>query len=104
MIEVIYMALAFMAGLLLGTLFFGGLWFTVKRMVNTRAPALLVLSSFVLRVVITLAGFYYISRGNWQRLFICAAGFLAARFLVVHLTKSKNQVQIQLKKETSHET
>jgi F1F0 ATPase subunit 2 len=103
MIEVLYMTLSFVAGLLLGAFFFGGLWFTVKKMVSAKVPALWVLSSFVLRVAITLAGFYYISRGNWQRLLICAAGFLAARYLVVHFTKSKSQVQIQLKKEISHE-
>jgi F1F0 ATPase subunit 2 len=103
MIEVLIMFLSFMAGLFLGTLFFVGLWITVKKMVNARMPALWVLGSFVLRVAVTLAGFYYISRGSWQRLLICGAGFLAARYLVGHFTRSKNQLQIQLKKENSHE-
>jgi F1F0 ATPase subunit 2 len=101
--EALYMIVAFIAGLLLGTLFFGGLWLTVKKMVNARMPALLILSSFVLRAGVTLAGFYYISLGNWQRLLICVFGFIAARYIFMYFTKQANKVHIQLKKEDSHE-
>jgi F1F0 ATPase subunit 2 len=103
MSDILYMILSFIAGLLLGTLFFGGLWFTVKKMVNAKVPALWVISSFVFRVGIVLVGFYYISLGNWQRLVICLLGFIIARFVVVHFTKQKNHLHIQLKKESSHE-
>ena len=104
MSEVLYMILSFIAGLLLGTLFFGGLWFTVKKMVNARMPAILVISSFIFRVGITLVGFYYISLGNWRRLLICVLGFIIARYAVVHFTRPKSEIQVQFKKEDIHET
>ena len=103
MSEVLYMILSFIAGLLLGTLFFGGLWFTVKKIVNAKVPALWVISSFVFRVGIVLVGFYYVSLGNWQGLMICLLGFIIARFVVVHFTKPKSEVQIQFKKEDGYE-
>ena len=101
--ETLYMILAFIAGLALGTLFFGGLWFTVKKAVTAKIPALWIFGSFFLRISITLVGFYFISSGNWQRLLICVAGFIVARSLVIHFTKSIDEKQIQLKKEVSHE-
>ena len=102
--EIVYMILAFIVGLLQGTIFFGGLWFTVKKLVTSKIPALLFLGSFILRVSITLIGFYYISSGSWQRLLICVAGFITSRYSVIYFTKSNNEKRVLLNKEVSHET
>ena len=102
--EIVYMILAFILGLLLGTIFFGCLWFTVRKLVASKIPALWFLGSFILRVGITLIGFYYISSGSWQRLLICVAGFIIARFAVIHFTKMSEERQVLLKKEIGHET
>ena len=102
--EIVYKILAFIVGLLLGTKFFGGLWFTVRKLVTSKRPALWFLGSFILRVSITLIGFYYISSGSWQRLIICVAGFIIARFAVIHFTKLSKEKLILLKKEVGHET
>ncbi len=102
--DIIYMILAFIIGLLLGTIFFGGLWYTVKKLVTSKTPALLFLASFILRVSITLIGFYYISSGSWQGLLISVAGFITARYSVIYFTKSNKEKQVLLKKEVSHET
>jgi len=102
--EIVYKILAFIVGLLLGTIFFGGLWFTVRKLVTSKRPALWFLGSFILRVSNTLIGFYYISSGSWQRLIICVAGFIIARFAVIHFTKLSKEKLILLKKEVSHET
>jgi F1F0 ATPase subunit 2 len=89
MSDFLFMILAFMAGLVLGTLFFGGLWLTVKAAFASRAPALWFFGSFLIRMSVTLTGFYYISAGNWQRLLVSAAGFIAARYIVMRLTKKE---------------
>jgi F1F0 ATPase subunit 2 len=102
--ETLFMILAFIGGLVLGVLFFGGLWLTVKKSVTSKIPALWVFGSFFLRVGITLIGFYYISLGHWQRLLICVLGFVAARYIVIRFTKSIDEKQLQLKKEAYHET
>lgn len=101
--ENLLMIAAFVAGMALGTLFFGGLWFTVKKVVTAKVPALWVLGSFIFRVGIVLTGFYFIGAGSWQRLVSCLIGFVVARFIVIHFTKSIDEKQIQLRKEAGHE-
>ena len=44
------------AGVLLGVLFFGGLWWTVQRGLVSRRPALWFVGSFLLRTSVVLAG------------------------------------------------
>ena len=46
------------AGLALGLIFFGGLWWTVRKAVASRQPALWFLGSLLARMAIVLAGFY----------------------------------------------
>ncbi len=78
--------LALLAGALLGTIFFGGLWWTIQRGVSSKSPAVLFSASFLLRTAIVVAGFYFVSNGNWRRLLACLVGFLLARILVTQLT------------------
>lgn len=103
MSEISYMVFAFLSGLLLGALFFGGLWFSVKKAVASNMPALWVLSSFILRVSGALLGFYFIGLGNWKNLVICMMGFIIARFIVIHFTKLIDEKKLPLKKEAVHE-
>ena len=100
--DIVLMILAFIGGFALGTLFFGGLWFTVKKSVTAKIPAIWFFVSFFLRVSIILIGFYYISKGSWQRLLVCVLGFIVARFIVTHLTESTDKKQA--KREVYHET
>jgi len=103
--DIIQIYLAGIAGLVLGTLFFGGLWFTVKKLVTSKTPALWFIVSLLLRVSITMIGFYFITAGSWQRLTACLVGFIAARFLVVYFTKlleNKNK-QVNQSTEVNHE-
>ena len=70
------------AGVLLGAFFFGGLWWTVRKGVASQRPALWFFGSMLLRMSITLAGFYFVGRENWQRWLLCLLGFILARFVV----------------------
>ncbi|MDB5240700.1 MAG: hypothetical protein JWP57_1325 [Spirosoma sp.] len=101
--ETARMLVALVAGLGLGMLFFYGLWLTVQRTLTARNPALWMLGSFLLRVSIVVAGFYYVAQGNWRHLFSCLLGFVAARFLVIYLTRLDGQKQLAHKKPISHE-
>lgn len=85
--ETLILILAGAAGLGLGAIFFGGLWWTVREGVASPKPALWFLGSALLRTPITVAGFYFISGGQWQRLVACLVGFMAARLIVTRLTR-----------------
>ncbi|HTO52376.1 MAG TPA: ATP synthase subunit I [Myxococcota bacterium] len=84
--EPLSLALALLAGALLGMIFFGGLWWTVRRAVSANQPALWFFGSLVLRTGIALAGILLVSGGFWERLLLCLVGFTSARFTVVWLT------------------
>jgi len=87
--EIIYMVLSLFCGLILGLFFFAGLWWTIKKSMISKHPALLVLSSMIIRICVVLIGFYYISLGNWKRILSCLAGFIIAKFILTRLTKSE---------------
>ncbi|MDD2722651.1 MAG: ATP synthase subunit I [Methylovulum sp.] len=90
--------LAGLAGVLLGVVFFGGLWWTVRQGLASQHPARWFFISLLLRTGITLAGFYYVSGDAWQRLLLCLLGFIMARLLVTRLTRPKTD----LTQETCH--
>ncbi|MEO6229857.1 MAG: ATP synthase subunit I [Ferruginibacter sp.] len=100
--EITYVALSLTGGILLGALFFGGLWYTVKKAVASKIPALWFFSSFLIRVGVTLAGFYFIGAGNWKNLLACMVGFIVARFVVIRYTKLLDESKSHLTKEAVH--
>ena len=81
------LVLAWMAGGLLGTIFFGGLWWTVRQGIRSRQPALWFLGSLLLRTGIVLAGLYFVADRHWERLLACLLGFVMARLAVTRLTR-----------------
>jgi F1F0 ATPase subunit 2 len=87
MSESLAVILAFVMGALLGTFFYGGLWWTIQKGVSSKQPALLFSGSLAVRTLIALAGFYFVSRGNWHRLLGCLVGFVTARILVTWFTR-----------------
>lgn len=92
--------LASLAGMALGALFFGGLWWTVRRVVAARQPALWVLASMLVRTGIALVGFYLVADARLGRLLACLLGFVVARVLVMRLTRSLQQPSVS--PEASH--
>ena len=86
MTETLTLVLAWVAGGALGAMFFGGLWWTVQKVLSSTRPAFWFFGSLLLRTSLTLAGFYFVAGGHWQRLLACLAGFVIARLIVTRLT------------------
>jgi len=84
--EVIGLLPALLAGVLLGIVFFGGLWFTVRLGLGTKKTALIFTASFMVRITIILFGFYYIGANSWQKMLVCLGGFLLARIVITRIT------------------
>ena len=89
------------AGILLGTFFFGGLWWTIQKGVSSKRSALLFFVSLLLRTSIAVAGFYFIARGYWVRLLVCLVGFVIARLIVTRLTRTAEK-PTYLAQDASH--
>jgi len=89
--EAASLAPALAAGILLGAVFFGGLWWTIVRGVSSSRPALWFLGSMLLRTGIVLSGFYFVSAGDWKRLLAGLLGFVVARLVVKRLIRVAQQ-------------
>jgi F1F0 ATPase subunit 2 len=100
--DVLSWFLAAAAGLMLGAIFFGGLWWTVRKGVASTRPALWFLGSLLLRMSIALAGLYLVGHGHWERLLICLLGFIVARFVVTWVTRRSSADHHRTTREAIH--
>ena len=100
--ETLSLVLAWMAGGVLGAMFFGGLWWTVRKGVSSRQPALWFFGSLLLRTSLALAGLYVVSGGQWDRLLVSLLGFVMARLVVTWLTRASGEHHTRPEQEASH--
>lgn len=84
---------ALIYGGFLGAIFFGGLWWTIRRALTAANPTVWFAGSLLLRMSLVLAGFYAIAAAGWQALMLSLLGFLLCRIVVTRLARPalKNQ-------------
>jgi F1F0 ATPase subunit 2 len=99
--ETLSLVLSLVAGILLGAIFFGGLWWTVRKVVSSKRSALWVFCSLLFRMGIVLAGFFFIAHGHWERLLISLLGFVVARPIVMGFTRAAEK-SAHLSQEAGH--
>ena len=87
--ELLIQIYVLIVGIMLGMIFFGGLWWTVYKAAVSKSPAVLFFCSLLVRTSIVLAGFYFTGHGHWERFLICLLGFIMARFIVAWLTRKR---------------
>lgn len=75
------LAASFACGGALGAIFYGGLWWTVRRALSSRHAALWFSSSMVARTAAVLLGFFALSHHGWKRPVLCLLGFVASRLV-----------------------
>ena len=83
------------AGFLLGIIFFGGLWWTTQKGIQSKSPALWFVGSLISRMGITITAFYFISRNHWENSLICLIGFVIARGVILKFTKNSQNVTLK---------
>ncbi|WP_218509128.1 ATP synthase subunit I [Variovorax sp. dw_308] len=100
--EALFLSLSFIAGAVLGAIFFGGLCWTVYRATTARQPGLWIFTSLLLRMALTLTGFYVAGAGHWERLLACLLGFVIARGMVTWLAQPASSPRRRLDPGGSH--
>jgi F1F0 ATPase subunit 2 len=88
MTKALELGLAALSGVFLGAMFFGGLWWTIRRGLISPVPALWFSGSLLIRTAAALGGFYWVSQVEWRRLSACLLGFLLARFVIIRKTRT----------------
>lgn len=86
--DFVFLTVPLAAGLLLGAIFFGGLWWTVVHAMASRQPALWFFASKFLRMGLVLGGLYLVCGGRWERWLVSLSGFVLARLATSWLTRS----------------
>jgi len=100
---VYHLLLAAALGIVLGGVFFGGLWWTVHRSVSSAHMAVWIFSSLLLRMGVALGGFYWVALGqHWQRFLACLVGFVLARLIVSWRVRMPADRTRQLPREALH--
>ncbi len=87
----LYLSLSVLAGVLLGMIFFGGLWWTVQKIAAGKSPYLFSLASFVLRTTLVLVVFYLLLQADWRYLPAALVGFIVARTVLAYNIKVNPQ-------------
>jgi F1F0 ATPase subunit 2 len=94
--------LAAVAGGVIGMIFFGGLWWTVRDGMTSRYAAVWFTGSLILRVGVALTVFYFIGRNDWKMMLACLFGFVVARVVVTRLTGSRRHHHASTSTEVHH--
>jgi len=95
----ILLTLSALGGIVLGVIFFGGLWYTVQRGTQAKNPAVWFGLSALLRTAIVLFGLYLIADGQLVRVVVALAGFILARISIIRLTKNPDRMRVSCIKE-----
>ena len=102
MSQFLTLLMAWIAGIGLGVIFFGGLWYTIRKGLASTQPALWFISSLLLRTSIVLVGLFYVYNLHCDRLFLCLVGFAMAGLTSTWLTQARNQTKERTLKGDSH--
>ena len=89
--------LSFTIGIILGIVYFGGLYFTVVNINKAKYPGLLMALGFILRMAVLLGVFFYISKNGYKNMIYALIGVIIVRVLMT--VKLKNQPTNSTKKE-----
>lgn len=81
----IFIVISVVSGCLLGIIYFGGLWYTVKRIPDLpgRKMYVLIISSFIVRTFFVLLGFYFLLSFHWAYLLLAFLAFILTRQVVL---------------------
>jgi len=101
MSDILSMTLAFTAGAALSVFFFSGLHWTIHRSETSNYPALLFLTSALVRTGVTLAGVWFATYGQLLNIIICMAAFILMRFVIIKWYSIKDGVSKTIKHGTN---
>lgn len=93
---------AMAAGMGLGVIFFGSLWFAVRKGVWSRRPRLWFFGGLLLRMGTALTGFYFVADGHWERLPPCLLGFVMVRVALIGFARPSTGPEKRSTPETFH--
>ncbi|QSX08534.1 ATP synthase subunit I [Alkalibacter rhizosphaerae] len=87
------MLIAFITGIGLGILFFGGLYLSVQQMNKVKHPAALMIISLILRMALVVGGLYLIRGDSYWNIPIALLGIVLVRTVMTGRMKRKDLIK-----------
>jgi F1F0 ATPase subunit 2 len=81
----------FFIGVILGIIFFGGLYWTIQQLAETKHPALLMTISLLLRMAILLGVMFYVAKGGYQGILLAMLGMIVVRVIMIFKIKKPEE-------------
>ncbi len=75
--------LGFLGGIVLGLVFFGGLYWSVNQLPTVKYPGLLMMASMFVRMAILLTGLYFLMAGDIKHLLAAVVGVMLVKFVMI---------------------
>jgi len=72
-------------GAALGFFFYGGLWWTVRRLPRAAHPVTLMIASYWVRLTVTVCAFILLAKFGFASVAIALSGFILGRLVVSRL-------------------
>jgi F1F0 ATPase subunit 2 len=87
--------LAFGAGMILGLLFFGGLYITIQKIETAKNPALIMILSFMIRMAVLVVAFYFIAQSGYKEVLFALAGVIITRFVMTFRMRGEKKERVK---------
>ena len=87
--------IAFLVGAALGGVYFGGLYFSIRKMNEVKHPALLMVVSFFLRMGVLVAVFYFVAKRGYKDMLFTLIGVIIVRFIITFTLKEPTPKSIK---------
>lgn len=73
----------FFIGVILGIVFFGGLYWTIHKLTEVKQPGFLMIGSLIFRMALLLSVLYYVSRSGYKGILYALFGMLLVRIIMI---------------------
>jgi len=77
------LVVGFFGGVVLGLVFFGGLYWSVNKLPRVKYPGLLMVASMLVRMAALLIGLYFLMAGNMKNLLAAVVGVMLVKFVMI---------------------
>ena len=72
----------FFIGVILGIIFFGGLYWTIQKLTEVKQPALLMIGSLIFRMALLLSVLFYVSKSGYKGILYALLGMFLVRVIM----------------------
>jgi F1F0 ATPase subunit 2 len=83
------LVVGFFGGVVLGLVFFGGLYWSVQQLPTVKHPGLLMMASLLMRMAVLLTGLYFLMAGEIKNLLAAVVGVMLMKFVMIARVREK---------------